>query len=206
MICYVVRHAEKEQGDFYSPHLHHQDEPISLKGRLSAQKLVLYFADKPISAIYVSGYQRTYQTIENVALQLHLTPIIDERLNEIDNGLFEGLTDQEIQQRFPDIWDIFSKRTGDFQFPEGETGAEVKNRIMDFLEQKQKQYDRESIILVAHDGLIRTLMCGILGLPVSQRWNFQIDFAGITEIVYQPKFEAWKLIRFNQACSSVENI
>ena len=127
-------------------------------------------------------------------------PVIDERLNEIDNGLFEQLTEQEIQQNYPDIWNTYTKRTGDFRFPDGETGEEVKARVMDFLEEKRRQHVNEDIILVSHDGLIRSLVCGILGMPAHHRWNLQTDFGGITEIVYQPEFEAWKLIRFNQLC------
>lgn len=198
MKCYIVRHAEKELGDFYNPHLRHQDEPLSPAGRLTARNLVTYFEQKPISAIYMSGYQRTCQTIEPVAQHLHLRPTIDERLNEIDNGLFDGITEQEIQQKYPDLWNIYRKRSADFRFPEGETGAEVRNRSMDFLEQKRRQHTGETIILVSHDGLIRTLLCGILDMPVYRRWNLQTDFGGITEIEYQPEFETWKLIRFNQ--------
>jgi broad specificity phosphatase PhoE len=200
MTCYIIRHVEKEQGDFYNPCLRHQDEPISQKGRVDAHKLCRYFADKPISAIYISGYQRTRQTIEPVAQQLHLTPILDERLNEIDNGLFEGLTNQEIQQKFPVIWNMYVKRTGDFRFPEGETGEEAKSRIMEFMEQKRKQHTTGSIILVSHDGLIRSLICGILGIPVHNRWIFETNPGGITEMIYEQEFEAWKLIRFNQIC------
>jgi broad specificity phosphatase PhoE len=59
MIWYVLRHAEKERGGFYNPQLQIHDEPISPKGLQSAQKLVAQFADKPVSAIYVSAYQRT---------------------------------------------------------------------------------------------------------------------------------------------------
>ena len=200
MICYIVRHAEKELGDFYNPRLRHQDEPLSVRGWLTAQKLSSCFINKSISAIYVSGYQRTRQTIEPLARQLHLMPILDMRLNEIDNGLFEGLTEPEIQQQFPDQWDIYRKRTSDFRFPEGETGEEVRCRIMHFLDENLQQHLSESIILVSHDGLIRTLVCAILGIPVYQRWNFQTDFGGITEIVYQPDFDAWKLVRFNHTC------
>lgn len=201
MRCYIIRHAEKELGDFYNPYLRHQDEPISQKGHLTAQNLCSYFESRSISTIYISGYQRTRQTIEKVAQQLHLTPILDERLNEIDNGLFEGLTEQEIQQNYPDLWEIYLKRTSDFRFPEGETGEQVKERIMDFLEQKRKQHIGEAVILVSHDGLIRSLICGILNMPAYKRWDLQTDFGGITEIVYQPEFESWKLVRFNQPCT-----
>jgi broad specificity phosphatase PhoE len=200
MRCYIIRHAEKEQGDFYNPALRHQDEPLSQTGQLTARNLSGYFEKKPICAIYVSGYQRTRQTIEYLAQGLHLMPILDERLNEIDNGLFERLREEEIQCQFPDLWNIYRTRTRDFRFPEGETGEEVKSRIMDFLEQKRRQHINESIILVSHDGLIRSLVCGVLGMPVYQRWNLQTDFGGITEIVFQPEFDAWKLVRFNQTC------
>jgi broad specificity phosphatase PhoE len=95
MTWYILRHAEKEQGNFHNPQLRHQDEPLSTKGRRDAQKLVTVFADKPIAAIYVSAYQRTWQTVTDVAEQLQLTPIVDERLNEIDNGLVDEMTESE---------------------------------------------------------------------------------------------------------------
>jgi hypothetical protein len=37
-----------------------------------------------------------------------------------------------------------------------------------------------------------------VGIPVYKRGNFYVDLCGITEITYQPEFNNWKLIRFNQ--------
>ncbi len=34
MTFYIIRHAHKEQGNFYNPRLRHQDEPISQAGRV----------------------------------------------------------------------------------------------------------------------------------------------------------------------------
>jgi broad specificity phosphatase PhoE len=195
---YILRHADKQSGDFYNPHLRHQDQPISQKGQLQAQKLTTFFAGRPITAIYISEYLRTGQTIEYVAQAHQLTPIVDERLNEIDNGCIEGLTDEEIQQKYPETWKGFHERSADFRFPEGEMGAEAQKRIVDFLEEKRQQYSSGNIILVSHDGLSRLLMCDMMNIPVYKRWNFQVDTCGIMEICYQPEFEAWKLIRFNQ--------
>jgi broad specificity phosphatase PhoE len=198
MKWYIIRHADKEQGDFYNPILRHQDQPISPKGRAQAQKLFSYFSDKPIANIYVSEYVRTGQTIEYVAQKLKLSPIIDGRLNEIDNGLVEGLSEEEIQQKFPDVWNAFTARDRDFYFPEGESGEEAQRRIKSFMEEKQVY--NEDIILVSHDGLIRLLMCYILGIAVYRRWDFRVDTYGIMEIEYQPVFERWKLLRFNHIC------
>jgi len=198
VIWYIIRHADKEQGDFYNPILRHQDQLISAKGRAEAQKLNSYFTDKPIANIFVSEYVRTEQTIKYVAQKLKLSPIVDGRLNEIDNGVVEGLSEQEIRQKFPDVWNAFRERDRDFQFPEGESGEDAQRRIKSFMEEKQ-EYE-ENIILVSHDGLIRLLMCYILGIGVYRRWDFRVDTCGIMEIEYQPVFEGWKLLRFNHVC------
>ncbi len=195
-----VRFYKTLHGNYYNPHLRHQDEPLSVAGQQKARALVPFFSNKLIAAIYVSGYQRTWQTSEPLAQHLQLTPIVDERLNEIDNGVTECLSAQEIQQTYPEVWHAYTTRTTDFRFPGGESGAEVQHRIAEFLREKLAQHDQDNLILISHDGLIRLLMCHILNLPVYQRWNFHIDFCGIVEMTYQPNFAAWKLMRFNQSC------
>ncbi len=101
MIWYFLRHAEKERGEFYNPHLQIHDEPLSPRGFLSAQKLVAQFADKPVSAIYVSAYQRTLQTSAALAGHFHLTPVVDARLNEINNGAVGNMLDAEFHKTSP---------------------------------------------------------------------------------------------------------
>ncbi len=194
---YILRHADKERGDFYNPELKIHDHPISAKGRQEAGQLCPYFAAKPVEAIYVSAYQRTSQTIEPVARQLGLTPVLDARLNEINNGRVGVLSDAEVQREFPEVWQALVSRSADFRFPEGETGQEARQRIVSFLEEKRRQHSGD-LILVTHDGLIRLLMCHLMDIPVYKRWNFQVDTCGLTEIRYQEEFDSWKLIRFNQ--------
>jgi len=114
---YIIRHADKEPGDFYNPVLGHQDQPISAKGRAQAEVLSAYFTDKSPVKIYISEYQRTAQTIAYVAQEKKLSPILDSRLNEIDNGAVEGLTEGELRSKYPHIWNAFRDRDRDFQFP-----------------------------------------------------------------------------------------
>jgi probable phosphoglycerate mutase len=200
MSWYIVRHAEKDLGDFYHAGLRHQDEPLSQRGREQAEKLVAYFADKNISKIYISAYQRTGQTIAPLAERLQLAPVPDQRLNEIDNGLFEGATQEQLRQKFPAELQALRERRAGFRFPEGETGEEAYARIVRFMEEKREQHAGENIVIVCHDGLIRLLMCYLTNMPVNGRWNFIVEYAGITEIFYEPAFGTWKLVRFNQVC------
>lgn len=198
MKAYIVRHAEKVFGGHYNPRLRHQDEPLTPRGQEQAEKLVAYFAGKPVARIYVSEYVRTMQTAAYLARQLAIEPVIDERLNEIDNGLIEGLDDAEIEKRYPEVWRAFRERTSDFRFPGGETGEEARNRVASLL--TEKRLEGGDVILICHEGLIRLLACYVLGLPVYDRWNFHVDFCGIMEIAGQDAPDRWKLIRFNQIC------
>jgi broad specificity phosphatase PhoE len=200
MTWYILRHAEKERGGYYNPELRHQDEPINQRGQEQAERLVAYFADKEISKIYISAYLRTRQTSAPLAGHFNLLPVVDERLNEIDNGLFESMTEEEVEQKYPEKWQAYRERKADFRFPEGETGGEARERIAGFLDEKQELHMDENIVVVSHDGLIRVMMCHLMNLPVTNRWNFRVDFCGITEISYQPGYGTWKLIRFNQTC------
>jgi len=136
-----------------------------------------------------------------VAEQFGLIPVVDERLNEIDIGLFEEATEDEVREKFPVEWQAYRERSRDFRFPEGETGEEAQKRIVEFLEEKRELHGDENVIAVCQDGLIRTLMCHVMNIPVTSRWNFYVDFCGITEITYQPEYGKWKLIRFNQTCA-----
>ncbi len=198
MTVYVIRHAEKEKGEFRVPGLPHQDQPLSQKGREESRKLWSYLCDKQISAIYVSRYQRTGQTIEYVAQQLGITPLMDDRLNELDSGILDPMSAEEIQEKYPEFWKAYTERTADFRFPGGETGEEACRRIAGFLEEKRQAHPGENIVFVTHEGLMRQLMCYIVDIPVYKRGNFYVDLCGIMEITYQPEHKNWKLIRFNQ--------
>lgn len=198
MTFYLLRHAEKEKGDFYNPRLRHQDQPLSRRGQEESLKLWAYLCDKQIAAIYVSAYQRTGQTIAHVARQLGITPIVDARLNEIDNGILDKMSEQEVQEKYPKFWKVYRARTADFRFPGGEIGEEAQRRIAGFLEEKRQVHAGENIVVVTHEGLIRQAMCYLMGIPVYKRGNFHVDLCGITEITYQLEYKSWKLIRFNQ--------
>jgi broad specificity phosphatase PhoE len=200
---YILRHGDKAQGDFFNPALRHQDQPLSEKGEVGAQGLVSFFADKPIAAIYISQYIRTRQTISPVARLKGIHPAVDERLNEIDNGCIEHMPDEEIHQKYPEVWSAYREQNTDFRFPEGETGREAQARIVSILEEKRVQHCDDSFILVCHDGLIRLLMCYVVHLPVYKRWNFQVDTCGLMEIEYIPEHGEWRLIRFNDSSGSV---
>jgi len=197
MKFYLVRHADKATGDYFNPRLRHDDQPISKFGRKQASKIKKYFHKESIKSIYVSEYIRTVQTARPLARKLKIVPIADYRLNEIDIGIIDKLSDDEMREKYPEVWNALQDRNRDFRWPEGETGLEAQERVVGFINEQTNQ--EGNILLVAHDGIIRILVCYVLGLPIYSRFNFQVDTASITEIEWDTIENRWKLIRFNQS-------
>jgi broad specificity phosphatase PhoE len=197
MKFYLVRHADKAKGDYFNPRLRHDDQPISAFGRKQASKLLKYFSKIPIKSIYISEYIRTEQTARPLARKLKIAPIVDKRLNEIDIGLVDRLSNDEIRDRYPEVWKASQDWNRDFRWPEGETGLEAQKRIVNFINEQVNQ--EGGILIIAHDGIIRLLICHVLGLLVYRRINFQVDTASVTEIEWDKNNSRWKLIRLNQS-------
>ena len=196
MTVYLIRHAEKQPGSYFNETLRHKDQPISRRGRTDSKRLFSYLKDKSIGKLYVSSYIRTHQTAGHLAGKLKLTPLLDADLDEIDNGRWDALSEEEIQRQYPELLKVNQQQGSDFRFPEGETGEEAQQRIIRFLE-RARQIGEETVA-ISHDGLIRCLMCHLVGLPVWRRSLFVTDTCGITELEYSEPDGRWTLRRFNQ--------
>jgi broad specificity phosphatase PhoE len=198
MTIFLLRHADKAEGDYHNPKLRHQDPPLSEKGREKSKAVASYFTQIPISSIYVSSYVRTIQTAQPIAEMKQIKPIEDPRLNEIDNGYIDEMSEQEFKKAYPEAWNQYAAKTDDFRFPGGETGGEVRSRISEFLEEKLKLHGKDNILIVSHDGLIRVCMTYLLDIPVYRRGDFRIDLCGLTQFDYQYDVNRWKLFAFNK--------
>ena len=196
MRFYFVRHADKEDGNFLNPRLSQQDQPISKHGRTQAERLCQYFERKAITASYVSEYVRTQQTIRPLARRMRLTPVIDSRLNEVDRGELDRLSDEQIQEAYPATWEAYRERTEDFRWPGGETGTEAQARIVSFL--TERAYSPGDKLAVAHEGIIRLLLCYVLDIPVYRRFIFHLGTTGIVEITQGTDRTGWGVVRLNQ--------
>jgi len=194
MKLYFIRHGEKETTSIINPIIGHTDPSLTEVGFKQASSLLEYFKDEKVDHIYASEYLRVQQTAEPLSRDKKISIKVDKRLNEIDNGLIETMSDEEIEKKYPEFWRDFFEHKHDCRFPGGETGGEVKERQNDLLKEiKEKD---GTYILFCHEGYIRILMCNLLGMPVYHKYRFKYDYCGITEVVYEN--EEWKIKRFNQ--------
>jgi len=193
MVFYFIRHGEKETTSIVNEKIHHTDPSLTKHGFEQAESLVKYFEEINIDEIYASEYLRVQQTAKPLSQNKKRSVIVDNRLNEIDNGIIETMPDDAIEKQYPEFWKDFWDHKKDCRFPGGETGEEVKERQNSIIHEKMKE--DKNIVFFTHDGFIRILICNILGMPVYHRYRFKYDYCGITELIYEKS--EWKIKRVN---------
>ena len=106
----------------------------------------------------------------------------DARLDELDFGSFEGLTYEEICLRYPAESRLWFEDPWKYGPPWGETSAELAERVEDFYIHLQKNLPEteEDLLIVAHGGSLRLLICLLLKTPVENHWHFRLERGGMT--------------------------
>ncbi len=129
----------------------------------------------PIKAVYSSPLQRASQT----ALKLTesqgstLTPIFDDGLLEVDLTPWSGLTPIEIKEKFPDQYKCWQEEPGNLVLKRsnGESFRpleDLMNQAHTFLESLIRKHPietKETILVVAHNAILRCLIINLIGKP-----------------------------------------
>ena len=58
--------------------------------------------------------------------------------------------------------------------------TELDSRINKFRSRLSVHRNGDSVLIVAHSGVLRTLICQLLGLETAQRWKFRLDLASLS--------------------------
>src|SRR4029079_16051617 len=91
----------------------HSDTPLNDRGRGQGRALAEELAGEPIDAVYSSDLLRAHETARIVAEQRGLDVTRSRDLCEKNVGTWEGLTDVEINERFPQTLDLSWRDWGD---------------------------------------------------------------------------------------------
>lgn len=132
--------------------------PLNDMGREQARKLASALRRDTIQMIYTSDLSRASETAQIIAETLAIPVLIDERLRELDIGVFQGLTVEEILQRHAVEYADFMAQPIAYVLPQGESrehmGQRMKAAWNDFI----SQTDKEHIAIVSHGGAIKMLL------------------------------------------------
>jgi len=142
------------------------DVPLNATGRQQARDLAARLADQTIHAVYSSTLERAYDTAVEIARPRGLEVRRDPRLDEIDQGLWEGMRHDEIALRHPEKLAAWQDHPIDLRLPEGETLEEVRIRVRDALDDMMLLHQGRSICIVAHSVSMAVIKHELQGLSL----------------------------------------
>ncbi len=177
----LVRHGETELNSSLR-YWGRSDVALSDIGLIQAECLRERLNLKKIDFIYSSDLKRALVTAQIIALRDNLKVVACPELREIDFGRLEGLTFDEVNRLYPEVARMWMERNLSLVYPGGESLAELDKRVRQFRSRLEGHNKEETILIVAHSGVLRTLLCQLLGMEPRQRWQIRLDLASLTII------------------------
>ncbi|KAA8783807.1 broad specificity phosphatase PhoE [Paenibacillus sp. 4624] len=157
---YFMRHGETEDNVISRLSTKPPGPSLTSLGRKQAEDLRVQIVDKDISLIYSSPLTRAIETAEIMNQNYNVNIIQDHRISELLVGDNEGRNDQAVFDELDTVWKEWSLKNnlGMLAGPNGETAEQVLSRCRSFIEDLIAKDDSESVLVVAHSGVLQLLL------------------------------------------------
>ncbi len=150
-----------------------QQRPQHRTMRQQAVKLAENFPVERVDAIYASDLQRAMVTAETIAKQFGLPVQAEPAFRELSFGDWEGLTYQQIVDKWEDAMANFLQHPDILEIPGGESFPAVQKRAVTRLNELIREHDGQTIVVVAHGAVLRTLLAAALHMPLQYLWSIR---------------------------------
>ena len=154
------------------------EQAVRLAGVIDAHNPDLVFCSP------LSRARKTLELMDQPSLSGKM--MIEPDLREINFGRWEGKSFEEISESDSELVRRWSAWSPEFVFPEGDA-------VFDFLKRVHKTVDRlaalnkDNVLIVAHGGVIRAMICHLLRMPPENYLLFDIIPARLTTIDVFPE-------------------
>ncbi|MFC1954961.1 histidine phosphatase family protein, partial [Chloroflexota bacterium] len=160
------------------------DVELNETGLKQAELLAGYLASIKIDAVYSSPLKRALRTAEITADRKKLEVKIDSGLVDFDFGSWQGLSHQEVRDKYQALYAEWIDHPERVRMPAGESLGDVRERAMAVVDDVMGQYSG-SVVLVSHRVVNKVLICALLGLDDSHFWNIRQDTCGLTSFTHE---------------------
>lgn len=163
------------------------DPDLTPTGVEQARLLAAFARTRGIEAVVVSPVRRAQETAAPAAAALGVETTVIEDLREVRFGIVEGRTLDEVAREEPDGAALVAGFRADpvaHPFPGAEPVADAADRCVRALRTVAAAAPGATVLVVAHNTLLRLALCVLIGVPVARyRHVFpRLDNAAVTEI------------------------
>jgi probable phosphoglycerate mutase len=180
---YLLRHGQIEQSE-PRRFVGQQDLPLTCAGQAQALRMAQILETVRFSRIFSSPLSRAVQTASCIAAR-QIQPVVSiPDLAEISLGQWDGLTVEEVRQRFPGQYEERGRAIASFRPPGGESFNDLAQRAVPCFTGLVEN-NPGPLLIVAHAGINRVLLSRIQGLPLAELLCISQDYCCLNIIRWQ---------------------
>ncbi len=157
----------------------HPDSPLTERGLAQARALAERLTREKFTSLYSSDLGRAVQTAEKIANATGHSVITDPRLRERHLGIFQGLSGDEIRERFPEEYKLHRTVGPTYVIPGGESVEQQAARNIAFLTELGAKHVGETVVVVTHGGVLSGLFRHTFSIPFTAPRRFDFTNAGL---------------------------
>jgi len=180
-IVWLARHGEVEgsgEGRFNG----HNDVPLSARGEAEMRWVAEHIAGEGVVRIYTSDLARAQSSAAVLAKALDAPVETRPALRELSHGACDGMTLDEVRAAYPGFWERFLASPDDTRWPEGESFADLRDRVAPELKAITERHEGEQVAVVAHLGVCRVVLGKILGLDAEGFRRIDLGYGSLSRI------------------------
>jgi len=176
----LVRHGESElnkENIFFG----HLDPKLTEKGQDQALRTKEILSDIEYKEIYSSPLKRAAQTAEIINIKKYNLNFAEE-LKELNFGILEGLTYEEILEKHPEDAVEWKDNWQTYDYQTGESVQQLQERCVNFVE--SLDLSNGNVVAVCHWGVINCILSYYFSGGLNGYWKFAPNYAGIIVIEF----------------------
>ncbi len=190
---YLVRHGQVEnfsEGTYNG----HKDVDITELGIRQMEVVAARLRGENLAGVYCSDLIRTKRGADIIAAEHGLIPESRSSLRELNVKLWEGLTANEIEEKFPGAFDEWWKDIADYKIPGGESIRDMSGRVIPPLKEILSANYGRSIVLVAHGAVNRAILADAMKLDLNNIYSIEQNYGCLNIIDYFSEYAVIKLV------------
>jgi probable phosphoglycerate mutase len=194
VVLYLVRHGAiiSVAGKAF---IGQTEAPLSEEGVEQAWALRKWLEDVPFTRIISSDLSRSRRTAQIIAGRQGCPVEAVPALREINLGDWDGLSFQEIRQRFPDEFAARGRDIENWRPPRGESFSDCRARVQAALGQIFFG-SQGNVLVVGHAGVNRLILCSALGIPVRNLHSMGQDYGCVNILDFSPSGRRVRLMNY----------
>ncbi len=156
---------------------------LSSLGRSYATRLKKFYDERIAPCGEIELWTSTLVRTQETAEPLGRPPLQWRALNEIEAGVCDGLTYEEIKERYPEEWKARKRDKVGYRYPQGESYMDVIQRVEPVVLELERQ--RSPVLIISHQAVLRAIYGYLMGHELDRIPHLSVPLHTVLE--FAPK-------------------